>query len=168
MWLIINGLISLPGLIKSVSDILESPFSLTGITIEIAYLTLVIVFYVLIFQFLILKSHRTVDFFKLEKRFEHTQINLTMSYRKLLKISIILIGGILFARAIPNLVENLYSFIKEDLLFSQSNKTINTIIYSTQAVLSFLLMTNSGIVQRYINKKNGEAEGKQLKMNDLR
>ena len=110
MWLIINGLISLPAIIYSVSDILTNPFSLTTITIEIAYLTLLIIFYFLIFQFLILKSKWTIDFLKLEKGFEGTRINITTPHKKLLKIIIILIGGVLFARAIPNLIENLYLF----------------------------------------------------------
>lgn len=158
MWLIINGLISLPGIIYGISNILTSPFSLTSITIEIAYLTLITVFYFLIFQFLILKSKWTVDFLQLEKGFEETRINLTISYSKLLKIIIILIGGVLFARAIPNLVENLYSFITDDVLLSQSPKTINMIIHSMQVIISFLIMTNSDLVQRYINKKGGEAE----------
>jgi hypothetical protein len=158
MWLIITGLISLPALITSVSDILTKPFSLTTMSIEIAYLTLVSIFYFLIFQFMILRSHRTIDFLKLEKRFEHTRIELTTPYSKLLKIIIILIGGILFLKAVPNLIEQVYLFVTEDLFFSQSQQTINTIVYSTQAVISFLIMTNSGMVQRYINKKNGETE----------
>ena len=158
MWLIINGLISLPGIIHSVSDVLTNPFSLTTLTIEISYLTLVSVFYFLIFQFMILKSHVTIDFMKLERGFENTRFDLTISHRKLLKIIIILIGGVLFARAIPNLIDNFYSFITEDLLLSQSQKTTNMIIYSFQVIISFLIMTNSDLVQRYINKKSGETE----------
>ncbi|MDF3025960.1 MAG: hypothetical protein K0S23_267 [Fluviicola sp.] len=158
MWLIITGLISLPSLIRSVSDILAKPFSLATLTIEIAYLTLISTFYFLIFQFMILKSHRTIDFLKLEKRFEHARIELAIPYSKSLKTIIILIGGILFLKAVPNLIEYIYSFSTEDLFFSQSQKTINMIVYSTQAVISFLIMTNSGIVQRYINKKSGETE----------
>lgn len=158
MWLIVNSLISLPGIIHSVSDILTNPLSLTTATIEISYLTLVSVFYFLIFRFMILRSHLTIDFLKLEKGFEKAQFDLTISHKKLLKIIIILIGGVLFARAIPNLIDNLYSFITEDLLLSQSPKTINMVIYSIQVIISFLIMTNSDFVQRYINKKGGETE----------
>lgn len=158
MWLIINGIISLPGVINGVLDLLTNPFSQAYFAVEIAYSIFVITFYFLILQFLVLRSQWTIDFLKLEKGFEKIRINLTIPYNKLLKIIIILIGGILFAKAIPKLAENLYAFFSGDLLVDQSQNTTHLIIYSAQVIISFLIMTNSGLVQRYINRKNRELE----------
>ena len=153
MWLIINLFISIPGMIYNLINLLTTPASGVDVTIEIAYFIFVFVIYFLIFQFLILRSYRIIDFFKLDKAFEGIRINLAVPYNKLLKIVIVLIGGALLIKSIPNLVENIYLFLEGDSLISQGPKMINIIIYSTLAVISLLIMTNRNVVWRYINKK---------------
>ena len=162
LWLFINGLISLPGLIYAVMESFSNLYSQSFAIVEISYLILAITFYILVLQFLILRSQWTIDLLKLEKGMEQTRIDLTVPFSKLLRIVIILIGGIVFIDAIPKLVELVYLFIKGELLFSQSPHTAGIIVNAAQAVLGFLIMTNSDIVQRYINKKSGDAETKQL------
>lgn len=71
-------------------------------------------------------------------------------------------GGFLFISAIPILIETIYSFLKEDRIFTDSPRSLAIITNAVQAIVGFLIMTNSDIVQRYINKKSGEAENKQL------
>lgn len=146
MWLIINSIISLPVTINSILTGLIHSFSWSYVIVETAYLTSLLVFYFLILQFLVLKSQRTIDFLKLEKGFEEIRINFIIPYDKLLKIVIILIGGILFVKAAPKLAESLY-------LSDQGLKTIDIVIYSSQAFIGFLIMTNSNFVRRYITKE---------------
>ncbi len=153
MWLFINLLVSLPGMIFNLINLFTTPTSGADVTIEIAYSVFVFVIYTLVFQFLILRSHRTINFFKLEKAFEGIRVNLKITYNKLLKIVIVLIGGALLIRVIPNLVENIYLFVKGDLVSNQNPTMISIIIYSTLALISLLIMTNSNIVRHYINKK---------------
>lgn len=153
MWLIINLFISLPNMIYNLITLFTTPASNMNVTIGIANAFFVCVIYFLIFQFLILRSHQTIDFLKLDKVFEGIRIHLAISYEKLLKIVIILIGGALLIDAIPNLVENIYWFTEDDILFSQSVKTINIIIYSAFTIISLLIMTNTNMVSRYITKK---------------
>lgn len=161
IWLFITGVLSLPTLIYAVIVGLRGSYSSFEM-IEIAYFILTIAFYLLVLQFLILKSQWTIDALRLEKGFEETRIDLTIPYSKLLRIVIILIGGILFIRAIPSLIEDLYLFITGNISFSQSPKALSLIVGSAQAIVGFLVMNNSDIVQRYINKKSDEAESKQL------
>lgn len=153
MWLIINLLISLPGMIYNLINLFTTPTSGLDVTIEIAYSVFVFVIYMLVFRFLIVRSYRTIDFFKLEKAFEGIRINLKITYNKLLKIVIVLIGGALLIKVIPYLVENIYLLINGDLASSQSQALMNIIIYSTLALISLLIMTNSNVVRHYINKK---------------
>lgn len=162
IWLFIQGLLSLPMMIYTVIHVLGDPFSSSISGVEIIYVIFAIAFYLLILQFLILKSQWTIDFLKLEKGFEETRLDLTIPYSKLLRIVIILIGGIVFIGAIPSLVEDLYLFITGNLPFSQSPKALSLIVGAAQAIVGFLVMNNSDVVQRYINKKSGEAESKQL------
>jgi hypothetical protein len=167
IWLFINGLLSLPVMIYTVLNVFSNSYSNSFALGEISYFVLAIAFYLLIFQFLILKSQWTIDLLKLERGFEDTRIDLTIPFSKLLRIVIILIGGIIFIQAIPYLVENLYLFITGNLPFNQSFTTLKLIIHSAQAIVGFLIMNNSDLVQRYINKKSGEAESKQLDKEDF-
>lgn len=153
MWLIINLFISLPNMIYNLIALFTTPDSGMNVTIGISNAVFVSVIYFLIFQFLILRSHRTIDFLKLDKAFEGIRVNLAIPYNRLLKIVILLIGGALLVNSIPNLVENIYLYLEDDLLFSQSLKTINIIIYSTLTIISLLIMTNTNVVRRYITKK---------------
>lgn len=153
MWLIINLFISLPNMIYNLITLFTTPDSGMNVTIGITNAVFVSVIYLLIFQFLILRSHQTIDFLKLDKVFEGIRIHLAIPYEKLLKIVIILIGGVLLIDAIPNLVENIYSFIDDDPFFGQTLKTINIVIYSTLTIMSLLIMTNPNMVRRYITKK---------------
>ncbi len=153
MWLIINLFISLPNMIYDLVNLFTTSASGMNVTIGIANAVFVCVIYFLIFQFLILRSHQTIDFLKLDKVFEGIRIHLAIPYERLLKIVIILIGGALLIDAIPNLVENIYWFTEDDILFSESLKTINIVIYSTLTIISLLIMTNTNVVRRYITKK---------------
>ena len=153
MWLIINLFISLPNMIYNLITLFTTPDSGMNVTIGITNAVFVSVIYLLIFQFLILRSHQTIDFLKLDKVFEGIRIHLAIPYEKLLKIVIILIGAVLLIDAIPNLVENIYSFIDDDPFFGQTLKTINIVIYSTLTIMSLLIMTNPNMIRRYITKK---------------
>lgn len=153
MWLIINLFISLPNMIYNLITLLTTPASGMNVAIGIANAVFVCIIYFLIFQFLILRSHRTIDFLKLDKVFEGIRIHLSIPYEKLLKLVIILIGGTLLIDAISNLVENIYWFSEDNILFSQGLKTTNIIIYSTLTIISLLIMTNTKVVRRYITKK---------------
>jgi hypothetical protein len=70
MWLIINLFISLPNMIYNLIALFTTPDSGMNVTIGISNAVFVSVIYFLIFQFLILRSHRTIDFLKLDKAFE--------------------------------------------------------------------------------------------------
>lgn len=153
MWLIINLFISLPNMIYNLIALFTTPDSGMNVTIGISNAVFVSVIYFLIFQFLILRSHQTIDFLKLDKVFEGMLIHLAIPYDKLLKMVILLIGGALLINAIPNLIENIYLYTEDDILFGQGQKTINIIIYSTLTLISLLIMTNTNVVRRYITKK---------------
>lgn len=164
IWIFIQGLISFPGLamklILASGGFYGSPaeFFLT----EGFVLVVLITSYILVLRYLVLKTQRVIDLLKLEKGMEETRIDFTLPYKKVLRIIILLIGGIVFILAIPNLIENLYSFITEDRPFKESPRATSLIIGVVQAIIGFLVMTNSDIVQRYIDKRSHEAETKQL------
>ncbi len=164
IWTVIHGIMSVPSLIISALVAYESPYadSAVFIGIEALYFIIPVLFYLLVLRFLVLKTQNIINLLKLEKGLEETRIDITLPYHKVLRIVIILIGGIVLVTAIPNLVENLYSFITEDRPFNSSPRATSLIIGVIQSIVGFLVMTNSDIVQRYINKKSGDAESKQL------
>jgi hypothetical protein len=163
IWLFIQGIMSLPGMVMNFIMVYNTPYSSSGaIFFQGLFFVVPILFYVLVLRHLVLKTQGIIDLLKLEKGFDETRIDITLPYNKVLRIIIILIGGIVFITAIPSLAENLYSFITEDSLFNTSPRATSLIVGVIQAIIGFLVMTNSDLVLRYINKKNGEAETKQL------
>ncbi|MDF3025959.1 MAG: hypothetical protein K0S23_266 [Fluviicola sp.] len=163
IWIVIRGIISLPEIVINFLVAYNAPYSTSEVIFfQVLFLIVPILFYLLVLRFLILKTQSIIDLLKLERGFEETRIDITLPYNKVLRIIIILIGGIIFITAIPNLFENLYSFITEDRPFNESPMATSLIVGIVQSIIGFLIMTNSDIVQRYINKKSGEAESKQL------
>lgn len=155
---------SLPEMITTFLVAYESPYasSVEFIATEALFFIIPILFYLLVLRFAVLKTQGIIDLLKLEKGFEETRIDITLPFQKVLRIIIILMGGFLFISAIPILIETIYSFLKEDRIFTDSPRSLAIITNAVQAIVGFLIMTNSDIVQRYINKKSGEAENKQL------
>lgn len=164
IWIVIHGIMSLPGLITTALVAYQSPYadSPVFIGIEVLYFIIPILFYLLVLRFLVLKTQNIINLLKLEKGMEEARIDIKLPYNKVLRIIIILIGGMLLVTAIPNLVENLYSFITENLPFNASPRANSLIVCIFQSITGFLVMTNSDIIQRYIYKKSGESESKQL------
>lgn len=163
IWIVIHGIMSLPTIVMNLIMIYNNPYGSRGeITFEALFFIIPILFYLLVLQFLVLRSKSIIDWLRLEKGFEETRIDISLPYHKVLRIIIILIGGFILLTAIPKLFENLYSFITEDRPFKESPRATSLIIGIIQSIVGFLLMTNSDIIQRYINKKSGEAESKQL------
>jgi len=164
IWIVIHGIMSVPGLIISALVAYQDPSadSPVFLGIEALYFIIPVLFYLLILRFLVLKTQNIIDLLKLEKGFEETRIDITLPYNKVMRIVVILIGGIVLVTAIPNLVENLYSFITEDRPFNASPRATSLIVGIIQSIVGFLVMTNSDVVQRYINRKSRDAESKQL------
>lgn len=166
IWIVIHGIMSLPELLMNFYGVYTYATSKV-IAFQLLFTVVPIAFYLFVLQFLVLKSQSVIDLLKLEKGFEEAKIDISLPYNKILRIIIILIGGILLVTAVPNLFENLYSFLTENLPFNASPRTTSLIVGIFQSITGFLIMTNSDIVQRYINKKSGEAESKQLDNDDF-
>lgn len=164
IWIVIHGIMSLPGMITqflvtyNTAYLSKTEFIFT----ELFYFVVPILFYLLVLRFLVLKTQGIINLLKLEKGFEETRIDMALPFNKVLRIIIILMGGFLFVSAIPVLIETIYSFLKEDRIFSDSPRSLAIITNAVQTIVGFLIMTNSDIVLRYINKKSGESETKQL------
>ena len=163
IWIVIHGIMSLPELVMDFLTVYNAPYGTSEvIAFQILFLIVPIIFYLFVLRFLVLKSQIVIDLLRLEKGFTDTKIDISLPYDKVLRVIIILIGGILLVTAIPNLFENLYSFLTENLPFNASPRSTSLIVGILQSISGFLIMTNSDTVQGYIKKKSGEAESKQL------
>lgn len=164
IWIFIQGLLSLPGLVMNLLVAYESPYNnATGfILTEVLMFVVPVAFYIFVLRYLVLKTQSIINLLRLEKGMEEMKIDISLPFDKILHIIIILIGGFIFVLAIPSLIKAFYLFINEELAFRESPRTLDIISNSVQAIIGFLIMNNSDIVQRYINKKSSESESKQL------
>lgn len=164
IWIVIHGIMSIPDFVVRVLAAYASPYvdSPVFIGIEVVFFAIQLLFYLFILRFLILKTQWIIDTLKLEKGFTETKIDLSLPFDKILRIIVVLMGGFIFVMAIPTLVEAVYLFITDNLTFRDSPRSLIIISNSVQAAIGFLMMSNSDLVLRYINKKSGEPETKQL------
>lgn len=142
----------------------NSPYSSEAgfIISEALFFIIPVLLYLLVLRYLILKTQNIINLLKLENGMEETRIDLSIPFEKLLRITVILIGGILLVSAIPSILQNFYLFITEQFTLKDSPRSLVLITSALQAIIGFLVMNNSDVVLRYIQKKSGESETKQL------
>lgn len=164
IWIVLHGIMSIPQLVMNFFVVYGSPYGSNPVSMGIEALLIIIpiLFYLLILRVLVLKTQWIIDTLKLEKGLTETRIDLSIPFEKLLRIIVILIGGIMFVLAAPILLKLLYLFITENLSFRDSPQSLEIITNALQTIIGFLIMNNSDIVLRYIHKKSGESETKQL------
>ncbi len=164
IWIVIHGIMSIPDFVVRVVAAYASPYvdSPIYIGIEVVFFAIQVLFYLFILRFLVLKTQWIIDTLKLEKGFNETKIDFSLPFDKVLRIIVILMGGFIFVTAIPTLIEAVYLFISDDVPFRDSPRSLIIISNGVQAAIGFLMMNNSDLVLRYVKKKSGESESKQL------
>lgn len=116
-------------------------------------LFLLIIVYVTILWFFILKPEIIIKKLKLDKGFTEEKIEFEIKQSTVLTIAIVILGGLMFVEALPSLIRNLYSFIQQKASFVQSPSTANLFADIVKAVFGYLIMTNSDFILKFINNQ---------------
>ncbi len=169
IWIFIQGLISFPGFVMTLIVAYGSPYrdNTVFITTEILMFLVPVVFFILVLRYLVIKTNRIIDLLRLEKGMEETRLDLSIPFEKLLRIGIILIGGITAVSSLPDLFKNSYLYLFADYAIKNNPTGLFVVTYAIQFTIGFLIMTNSDVVLSYIHKRSGESETKQLDQEDF-
>lgn len=136
-----------------------SPFSQAAWVLFTTLLTIVL--YWIAGYFLIFKSERIINEFKLDKGFDQETIPLNIHRSTILSISVIIIGGILIANALPEFCQNVYQYyLKIRYYYDPNAETSNMMLSGSKVVIGIILI----VVQRSIvnaiefHRKKGEGK----------
>lgn len=157
IWLILSGLSVIPQFIWAFSVFGNQPKGSTMMgVVAIAVLLLVTAaMFILVIWVFVFKSHLIIDKLKLDKGYSEEKIDLNLKLNTALTIAIIVIGGMMFADSLPQLLRNIYSGFLQDDLVRKDPVTALIILYLAKTIIGYLLMTNSRIIIGFIKKHNG-------------
>lgn len=133
-------------------------------SIELIFSILLIAVYLLLVKYILFKPDIIVDKLKLDKNFDEEKFELNIHRSTVIRIGIIIIGGIMFLDYFVPLVLNIYTYIKTEnqggitgmLDMFSGNVQINTmdIVHGgIMTLLGYFLITNSRSITNLIEKQ---------------
>lgn len=156
IWLILAGMGVIPQFIWAFTAFFNSPKGSTmmGIIAMAVLLLVTAAMFVFILWLFVFRSHWIIKKLKLDKGFDDEKIDLNLKLNTALTIVIIVIGGLMFADSLPQLLRNIYSgYIQNDLV-RKDPVTALIILYLVKTIIGYLLMTNSRSIIGFITKHN--------------
>ena len=110
-----------------------------------------VVLFIAIVYFFIINPNLLIKLFRLDKDFDEEKFELNIDKTSILKIAVIVTGGIMFVNNLPYIVyESIKYFQLSVLNINENNKVIYSIV---AAIIGFLLMTSSKKIVDFIVKK---------------
>lgn len=109
--------------------------------------------YILLAYLFLFKTSLLVSKLGLEKHFSENRIDITVSTNTVLKIIVILIGGTVLIDSIPNLVREVFQFIQQKELIRNYPNLTWLIFHFIKTLIGYLLMTNSEVLVKLIDKQ---------------
>lgn len=87
-----------------------------GININSSLIIMILipVFYILIIWLLLFKSELIITYLSLDKHFEQDQLHFQFTAAEILRVVILIIGGLLILEAIPKLIEQGLNYVQKD------------------------------------------------------
>jgi hypothetical protein len=146
---IISGIFTtLPGN----ASIILTNFDLISIILIVG----ILVVYIGLFVLLILKAGYLVDKLRLPKGFDEERIDLgNLDSPAIIKISLMIIGGLLFINNIPIFLSYLvYSFKAEQIGITSNNDYLFKLgVSAINIIIGYLIFTNTGSLSKVLNKE---------------
>ena len=156
LFLLISLLVSLPAAVATISSMAMYDFDGSpplGL-LAVFFLAMVLLLY-LIVHFLLLKPEKLIRFLKLDTGFEEEKFELKLSQSSILKIAIIVIGGITLFYEIPYFVKQLFIFWRQtQIKWLEDPDTASLILSIITIVISYLLIYYNDKIVNYITKKS--------------
>jgi hypothetical protein len=115
-------------------------------------IALIIFTYILILFFFVFKPNLLIDKLKLDIGFEEGKIDLSNNSSSILRIAVIVIGGLMFVDSFPALCRSVFTFFQQESLFRNYPKAAWIIFDLLKTIIAYLLFTNSKSIVKIIEK----------------
>ena len=162
VYILSESIIILPQLLTSI--LLFSAHGLDnsdGIIFNIGALAITIITYMLFLWCCIFKTDWAIDILKLDKGFPDERFELNMHRSAILKIAIIIIGGLIFIDSFPLLCRNIFAYFKDDdrfITFKQNPNSGYVVLFFIKSVIGYFMLTCSRMIVNYLELKRKKAD----------
>lgn len=124
----------------------------------IGLLFLTIGVYIFILWLFVFKTSWLIDKLKLEKGFTEEKIQFDINSSSIIKIAIIVIGGLIFIDSLPQFCRQTFIFFQQKSMLVENPETGWIIFHLVKTVFGYLLMTNSKQIVEFIEKRGKQAD----------
>ena len=155
LWLLVNCIYVIPQFIASFS-FTAGVANVEGLVLVIAGNLIVMILLLLIIRIFLFKTDWLINLLKLEKSFNQQKIDISISTSTVLSIVVIITSAIIFLQSLPVLVQELFQFFKQEKLLKDYLDTPWIVYHFIRTLVSYLAMTNSGTIVKWINNKSDE------------
>lgn len=154
LWLILSLILFIPTLFSIIPFMFQNDTTTLYLLVLVAIISIGI--YVLIIWLLLFKTSLIINKLSLDKQFEQQTIDINISQKTVIQISIIIIGGLLIIKHIPLFISEIITYTNltqfEEKTFE--NTSFNLILLKGMTLLiGYLLMNNSKSLTNWIVKK---------------
>lgn len=154
IWLVLNSITVIPQFLSVLLNFgVNNDNDIFSIVIILGLLLLTIGIYIFILRVFVFKTAWLIDKLHLDKGFEEEKIDLNIQLVTILKVSTIVIGGLMFVDSLPQLCKQIFVFFQQKNMFNESPTSAWIIFHLIKTILGYLLMTNSKIVVEFIEKQ---------------
>lgn len=115
-----------------------------------------LLFYFAVIYCLLFKTNQLIQWFHLEKNFDLETVNLGLSTTSIVRIAVIVLGGLTFIDNVSSLISQLLTFFQQELLFKNYSRAQPLVFAFVKTVIGYLLLTNSYYVTRLIEKQQSK------------
>jgi hypothetical protein len=159
IYLILQLISTVPVILNAVEVLIIQPGyqqSLSGWLFVIVYLSVLIGVFLLMLRITIVNPAWTIDKLKLEKGINEENLNFNMHRSSILKIVIMVIGGITLIECLPAICQNLYTCFQQSDQYGgfQKNPQYGYLIMNfIRTIFGLFLLTSSSFIINYIEAK---------------
>jgi len=152
VWLVLGSVTVIPQFFLTLISV-GSNDTAQNFALAAALLLLLIGIYIFILRLFVFKTAWLIDKLHLDKGFEEEKIDLNVQLSTVLTVTTIVIGGLMFVDSLPQLCKQAFEFFQQRSIFRESPTSGWIIFHFVNAILGYLLMTNSKQVVEFIYKQ---------------
>ncbi|MGZ5242707.1 MAG: hypothetical protein ACXWW0_02420, partial [Bacteroidia bacterium] len=115
----------------------------------------------LILRFLVLKPNIIINRLKLDEGFEEEKFELNISSSSVISIAVIVIGGIMIADSLPDLMRQIYNYFQMQSTggFPAEHNPAGWIIFHfIKILIGYFLITNHAVIANYVQSKKTKTD----------
>jgi hypothetical protein len=155
IWLVIGGFTTLAQFMSAFtflgSNQNENWWTILSV---VGLLLLTITMYFVVLWIFVFKTSWLIDKLKLEKGFHEEKIEFNVQTSSILTIATIVIGGLIFIDALPQLCKQVFFFFQQKNQFVESPSSEWVIFYLVKTLVGYLLVTNSKVIVKFLQKQS--------------